>query len=334
MASEKAPADVQAEAAKSVKERLQAKTARCLTKLREEKQRQRDEEDAFTEKWSGLRITDWALRKEKWDASMRGKELIPLDRLASLSLKSQDKVVIGVLCKQPALPKPNHRDELCCEWTLTNLDKDSPEEALLILVGRAMEHWASQDGFGRQQATTGSIIAVLNPQPTGRSNAIRASFETQVIKLGMCPWLTFCQALSGGLPCKVACSNQGSGYCARHARQSHAQRQAEQDRAGSRTPRLGAVGSRRLPRPAATPARASSADSGESEGAAALLASLKQIEESGQPISEDLYQKLGNIAQRPDAAGQVALKLRRKMRTQQSSFAKGDAERLRLGPAQ
>jgi len=292
MATEKVTADIvppQTSTATSIKEQLQAKTARCLAKLREEKQRKREEDDASTEKWSGLRITDWSLRKEKWDASMRGKELIPLNRLASLSLKSKDnKVVIGVLHRQPALPKRNHRDEFCCEWALTNLDKDSPEEALLILVGRAMDHWASKDGFGREQATVGSIIAVLNPQATGRSNAIRASFETQVIKLGMCPLLTFCQALSGGLPCKAPCNSQGSGYCVQHARQSHAQRQADQDRAMSRTPRLGAIGSRRpATRPAATPARASSetavsSSTPDSEdvsvGAAALLASLKQIE--------------------------------------------------------
>ncbi|CAE8607145.1 unnamed protein product, partial [Polarella glacialis] len=212
---------------KSLRDKMQEKTARLRNCLKQDQDRKKNEEDATTERWTGLRITDRCVRQEKWDASVRGKERVLLSRLSLLSQQGTDQVVVGVLCSPPAMPKMNHRSELCAEWTLTDLDKERPCEATVVLVGRAVEHWASQDGPGRPHAKVGSIIAVLNPKATGKSSAMLASMETQVIKLGMCPSLGFCSVLIHTGRCGAACHSEGSGYCERHSNQSHWARQAE-----------------------------------------------------------------------------------------------------------
>eukprot|EP00933_Yihiella_yeosuensis_P040362 TRINITY_DN34657_c0_g1_i1.p1 TRINITY_DN34657_c0_g1~~TRINITY_DN34657_c0_g1_i1.p1 ORF type:complete len:318 (-),score=66.86 TRINITY_DN34657_c0_g1_i1:53-910(-) len=197
--------------------------------LKEEVHRLRAEEDATTEKWSGLRITDRIVRQEKWDTCMRGKSLIQLSGLSAVSQPGRDKVVIGVLYAAPSLPKQSPKGEMYGEWVLTDLHKKCPSEATLILVGRAMDHWVHQDGLGKPQATVGSIIGILNPQATGKSSAIRVSFETQVMKLGTCPSLAFCSAIGGILPCKKPYNSEAMNYCAHHSSQSHGERQAEVD---------------------------------------------------------------------------------------------------------
>lgn len=226
-----AKAEVAPEKTTDTAEKLKALVKRKRVGLKEELKREKEEEDSSTERWSGLRIKDRIVRQEKWDASMRGKTLVPLGQLGSLHQQGRDQVVIGVLCAPPTAPKQTLRGELYAEWILTDLDKEKPCEASLILVGRALDHWVSADGPGKSQATVGSIFGVLNPQATGKTTAMRASFETQVLKLGASPSLVSCPALGpDGFACRKPCNQEGSGYCGHHSKQSHAARQAEMER--------------------------------------------------------------------------------------------------------
>lgn len=315
-------------------ERLKALAAKKREKLKQEVEKERAEEESTTERWSGLRIAERCIRQEKWDACMRGKELVKFERLAGLSPQAKDTVLIGVLCAEPQSAKLNHREELSTEFRLTNLDKEKPEELTLVLVARAAEHWATKDGLGREHASVGSIIAVLNPVLTGRNKAVLVSFETQVVKLGRCPALAFCSVLSSlGKPCGASCNAEMSSYCAHHANQSHGARQAELDKSASKNRKPGLRMDAALPRPAASLAKTSRStaapDKDSSSGAAAmesiggraLLESLKQIEVSGKPPGDELYATLGALAQRADEAGEVAKRLRRTFRARKADEA-------------
>ncbi|CAK9022350.1 unnamed protein product [Durusdinium trenchii] len=69
----------------SRKARMEALCAKLTMKAKKAHQERADERDRTTERWSGLRIVDRCIRQEKWDASMRGKDLVPIQHLGGLS---------------------------------------------------------------------------------------------------------------------------------------------------------------------------------------------------------------------------------------------------------
>lgn len=207
---------------------LVARKREALKKEHDEKQAQQRASQVATERWSGLRITDRCVRQEKWDMSMKGKELVGFGKLSTLRPAGRDQVVIGVLYAMPVGAKGSHTGEKCAEMALTDLNPRTPQVATLVLTGRAMDHWASAEGAGRRHCTIGSIIAVLNPSPLRRPGAMTASVETQVLKLGTCPSLRLCDAKDkDGLPCRMPFSAEGrDAFCSTHASMSHGERQA------------------------------------------------------------------------------------------------------------
>ncbi|CAE7224825.1 mcm10, partial [Symbiodinium pilosum] len=211
------------------KARLQDLCAQRTLRLREaqakEEAKQAVEEAeriSTTERWSGLRIVDRLVRQEKWDASMKGKEIVQLRHLAKLLSRDKDKVVIVVLAAAPRKLITNAKGEQVMEWTVTDLDKEAASEAGLIFLGRAQQHWLEDT-----QAKPGHILAVLNPQLSCRTGAIMVTFETQVILLGTCPAFRTCSALnaSGGC-CLKPCNAEGSGFCGQHSKALQGVRQA------------------------------------------------------------------------------------------------------------
>jgi len=160
-------------------------------------------------------------------------------RLGALKPGGKDKVVIGVLCAPIVGPKQGPCGEWCAEFRLTDLDKHGPRIASLVLVGRAMEHWAHVDGLGRPQCVVGSTLAVLNPGPAKRAGAMLASFETQVLKLGSCPSLRLCDAKGkDGLPCGAPYNEEsGQSFCVLHSGLSHGARSHAATVAASATKR-------------------------------------------------------------------------------------------------
>lgn len=224
-----------------------ALVARRRAALQHERQERLASEDASTENWSGLRISNRCLGREKLDAAMRGKDLVKLDHLGSLSASGRNQVVIGVLTTKSA--KVSVKGETYAEWTLTDLERS----VTLVLRDRAVEFWVDPTGPSTSKAVAGSILAVLNPQATGRSNAMMVTFESQVIKLGTCPALGYCAALGAeGLPCREPINAEAGGHlCAKHAAMSHGERQAGLEP----HPWLQ---TRKQVRPAPTPARAGS----------------------------------------------------------------------------
>jgi len=298
MASPPKPQEASIEATPSPQKGAGHKAA-LVARRREALKRQIEEkrtiEDATTERWSGLRIANRCVRQEKWDFSMRGKDLVPFHRLGGLSATGQDRVIIGVLASPPSGPILSARGEREAQWKLTDLNQSNPQQASLILVGRALEHWACAEGAGWRHASIGSILGVLNPAPAGQGK-VRVCFETQVLKLGSCPSLAFCPALgSEGRPCReVYNSEGGQGYCAYHARQSHYERAAapQRPRRGVAAPpplRLAASPARALaPKQLAPPpaeksgpvAKATAAEQGQAEAeliAEALLAEAEEL---------------------------------------------------------
>jgi len=225
--------------------------ARKRNVARLEAEGRRAAEDAATERWSGLSISGRCVRQAKWDQLMRGKRLLTISELSSATTDvrsswrrgprggrpqgggsgsgSPDVVVIGVLCAPPSHPRVSNTGEMCALWTLTDLHKSEPRQATLVLVGRAMDHWAHKDGLGGGFAVVGAILGVLNPTLGGRGGGLRVSIETQVLKLGVCPSLAFCTARNGdGLECRAPYNSEGDGgYCAHHARMSYAERQRD-----------------------------------------------------------------------------------------------------------
>lgn len=234
------------EAADSVagvrKATLQALAARrqdALKRSTERKPEPRAAEGKEKERWSGLRITERCVRQEKWDTSMRGKDLVIFDRLSVLkpagkaSSVGKDQVVIGVLCATVVAPQapPSTRGggNLYAELLLTDLDVNAPKTKKLTLTSGAAEHWACADGAGRRHCTPGSILAVLNPAPVRRGEGMTVSVETQVLKLGTCPSFRRCDAKNkDGFPCGKAYNAEGgTEFCSTHARMSYADRQRE-----------------------------------------------------------------------------------------------------------
>lgn len=194
------------------------------------------DEEGTKERWSGLHITERCARQEKWDISMRGKELVSFDRFASLrpagnSSLGKDQVVIGVLCKRVSIPRlPTAGGEEIAELTLTDLHVEAPKTGKLTLTGRAVEHWARADSTGYRQCTVGSILAVLNPAATRPAGGMSIAYRTQILKLGVCPSLRFCDARAkDGLPCGRPYSAEGGANgCAGHMAKTYRDRQAHQ----------------------------------------------------------------------------------------------------------
>mmetsp|Transcript_30525 Transcript_30525/g.57144 ORF Transcript_30525/g.57144 Transcript_30525/m.57144 type:complete len:225 (+) Transcript_30525:44-718(+) len=203
------------------KARLQELCDKRSQALRQEQARKKEQEALTTERWSGFRIVNRLIRQEKLDASMQGKDVVPLRLLARLLSPSRDKVVIAVLAARKRALQRNAKGDQFLEWTLTDLDKESSTEAGLIFLGRAMQHWQEDE-----QAVPGSLLAILNPQLSCRSGAIMVTFETQVIQLGTCPSFATCKALDAGIRCARPCHAEGSGYCGQHEKMSHTARQA------------------------------------------------------------------------------------------------------------
>ena len=275
---------------------------------------------------------------------MRGKNLVPIRRLAELQPKGLDQVVIGVLCVPPSKlqhspASERQASERFVELTFTDLDRQEPVCATLVLTGRALEHWALPDGDGRRHCTVGSIFGVLNPTPTCRVAGMRVSTETQLLKLGTCPALAFCPArVANGQPCgRPYNAEAGAGYCPHHAGMSHFDREAEVAGRAARAARQKAA---HWPaaRPAASPLRACGSGGpteahsdgqptaswaasaavvmrGVDAGSAELVEALQQLEAASldaETINQTgIYKQVGKLLGRKDAAGVAAQRLRR-----------------------
>ncbi|CAE6970930.1 ycf45 [Symbiodinium sp. CCMP2592] len=100
------------------KARLQELCAQRAARLKEAQARERvaharaeAERELCTERWSGLQIVDRLVRQDKWDASMKGKELVHLRHLAKLFSTHRFEVVIAVLAAAPRKPTKNAQGE-------------------------------------------------------------------------------------------------------------------------------------------------------------------------------------------------------------------------------
>lgn len=222
------PAPIPADEVKEVEARnaaLSALVARKRKAVRQAQDRRRaqqvaDKAKATTDTCSGLRITHRCVRQEKWESSMRGKELIPFGHFSALRSTGKDQVVIGVLCSQPASARVSQTGERCAELMLTDLDPNAPRTVTLVLTGRAYEHWAHPEGAARRRCKVGAIMAVLNPLPVRRpAGGFTVAFEAQLLKLGMCPSLRLCEADDeDSLPCCMPYSAEGEATsCGTHA---------------------------------------------------------------------------------------------------------------------
>ena len=196
------------------KARMQALCAKRSLQAKKEHEERKAEDERTTERWSGFRIVDRCIRQEKWDAAMRGKDIVPIQHLGGLLRSRHNKVVIGVLF---GIGKPQTNQS--CEWKITDLNRESPSEASLIFTGRAFEHWSAS-----KDVKVGQILGILNPELSCRSGAIIVTFETQVVQLGTCPSFAFCQASDDGRRCQRPCHKEGSGYCVLHGKRSHGDR--------------------------------------------------------------------------------------------------------------
>jgi len=215
---------------------LRDKVARRREAMKRDLEEHRAADETSKERWSGLRIEARCIRQEKWDNAMRGKELVPFNGLAGLRPRGGDQVVIGVLCAQPSGPKLDPcGGASCAEWTFTDLNKGGPLKATLVLIDRALKHWACADGPGFTQVKVGSIFGILNPAATARAGAMRVSVESQVLKLGSCPSFARCPAkLPSGLACNAPYNaDDGAEFCAYHAGMSVWARCNEQSGRGS-----------------------------------------------------------------------------------------------------
>lgn len=355
-----------AEARKAAFSALVARKREALKKDQDQKQVQKADDLATTERWSGLRIVERCVRQEKWDTSMKGKEVISFGRFSALRPSGKDQVVIGVLCAPPASARMNQTGERCGELVLTDLDPQAPQTATLVLTGRAMDHWAHAEGAGRRHCTVGSIIAVLNPSQSRRAGAMTVAFETQVLKLGVCPSLRFCDAKDkDGLPCRRPYSAEGcEAFCSLHSSMSHGERQARlnlatpvrQRRGTTRKPvpvpssselrELHDLQMSRRKRKCPSSSRSAStsaseaaeqaalrlavaADAEGSSGVRLLLDQLQELEVSKFGPDEiggtQLYEQVGALVHRPDAAGLAAKRLRRSWRLLLDNTASGGA---------
>jgi len=243
---------------------------------------------ANREQWSGLQIEDRCVRKEKLDASMKGKEIVPFNRLASLLPGGRDQVIFGVMYAPLRGPSKDLLGEVKAEIMLTDLDRNEPPKTLkLILMGRAMDHWADKTGAGRAQCVKGSLFAILNPIASKKHGGILATFETQVLKLGSCPSLGVCDAKDHqGLDCGIPFNREsGQDYCHRHVNMSHTERRQEMENRGRPVARP------KLPGTAASQKRPRTASAEENKGKFPSVSDpLKQ------KISPSLTSRLPNSA--------------------------------------
>lgn len=329
---------------------LNALVARKRESLRREQEERQATEDSTTEKWSGLRISKRCVRAEKWDASMRGKTLVPFSDLGKYTPDSRDCVFIGVLMSRgvSAGLSSTTGGERLAEWILTDLDKSSPRTLSLVLGSRALEHWVDSDGPGRACSTVGSIFGVLNPRLARRNTVLSVKFETQLIKLGNCPSLAFCDvALANGRSCRQPYNAEGGqGLCHQHAKMSHGERQSQREVRQISTPCLAGIRptmAKNQPsklKSSSPPGqsfsepvvlvngmhgglegiagRASRVFADESSSVAEIVTVLEELEVAALPadavIQAGLYDKVGHVVRRADAAGLAARQLRRTWR--------------------
>mmetsp|Transcript_44490 Transcript_44490/g.71109 ORF Transcript_44490/g.71109 Transcript_44490/m.71109 type:complete len:370 (-) Transcript_44490:31-1140(-) len=320
---------------------LIARKRECLRTVQEEK---RTKEEKSTETWSGLRISDRCVRPEKVDQSMRGKSIIRFDHISAADPVGRDQVFMGVMTSVAIGPKSGPDGKEYAEWILTDLDLRCPQKITLVLVGRALEHWSHRDGPGRKIATVGSIMAVLNPTITGRAKVIRISFESQLLKLGMCPSLVFCKAKNAdGLECREPFNSEsGCDYCMRHESVSHGARQHHRappssTRLTSRPAAISQPVVQTASRPVASPlasanearpsgvlltnlqraeaALDSEAASGKNAGKLRILKELESMQVDAVTLRQSkMYDKIGSLVQGHDAVSSAAKVLRRRWR--------------------
>lgn len=327
-------------AASSRAAQLKARVAAKRDALKTNKQEKQIAEEKTTESWSGLRIANRCVRQEKWDLSMQGKKLMQLGAFGADPL-GRDQVVIGVLCSTELGPRRSlDGGKEFAQWTLTDLDAQSPQQATLVLMGRALEHWSRKEGLGRAQAAAGSIMAVLNPTMTGRYNTIRINFDTQLIKLGTCPAFAQCTAKNGdGMPCREPYNKEGGcDYCALHQNMGHGVRQHNRLPTATQTHSRSSATLPAGSRPVASPIGAS----GPAPPSASALLILERAEAELEALvggaqkaetlrilhdlnaakmdgatlkcSTKLYERIGSLAQASDNVGTLAKSLRRKWR--------------------
>jgi len=271
-------------------------------------ERQEAEENT-TERWSGLRIAERCVRKEKWDASMQGKDLVPLSCVGGMVPAARDagrdKVLIGVLCSVPPKKDTLKKPEFV-EWSLTDLARHAPYQVTLVLSGRAMHHWADQEGAGRTQATLGSIFAVLNPTLTGRADTLRLTVETQLCKLGNCPAFGQCGArLASGSKCRRPYNSEIDKSCIHHIGAVLTEPQRHKSSAPPNKCRSVLLSAAE---------KSEKAIDGAVTGAelSAVLERLEGMEVDAWVLNQtSLYEKVGTLAQRADDAGARARRLRR-----------------------
>jgi len=187
------------------------------------------------EKFSGLRVKERRVRPTRWEEMMSGRRFIPFDQLTRLesiaSETSKDAVLIGVVYEK-SLAKTGASGNRYCHWSFTDLSFPQPKIMTLVLLGQAFETW---EGERESAIANGSVFAVLNPillpkrsnEVNGQEGraAIKISYGTQLVCLGVCPSLGHCQCKKkDGMKCSMPCDlDRGPLVCYYHSVQQAAQ---------------------------------------------------------------------------------------------------------------
>jgi hypothetical protein len=149
---------------------------------------------------------------------MKGKEAVPVSKLTKLQATDPAKhyVVIAVCCHSPQLQDDRHEETSYAKVTLTDVAKEQPARANLLLTGRALETFLPNDGTA-SPIKAGVIVGLLNPIPTRRHNTLRVDHATQVQILGLCPSLGLCRYAGSGHRCHLPFNTEVATSCLLHA---------------------------------------------------------------------------------------------------------------------
>lgn len=185
------------------------------------------------EPFSGLRLAERTMRKERWEQLMSGKRYSRFEKLSSLADCSDDVVAVGIMYER-ALPKSSSTGDRYTHWTLTDFSWPQPRMMTLMLFGEAFETWENDP---EKQIGLGSAFAILNPvvmgergdetkKPTDDARCrARVSHGSQLVLLGKFPSLGFCRCnKKDGTPCSMPCdTSRGPLVCYYHSLHQAAQ---------------------------------------------------------------------------------------------------------------
>eukprot|EP00929_Paragymnodinium_shiwhaense_P012912 TRINITY_DN120793_c0_g1_i1.p1 TRINITY_DN120793_c0_g1~~TRINITY_DN120793_c0_g1_i1.p1 ORF type:complete len:796 (+),score=151.65 TRINITY_DN120793_c0_g1_i1:114-2501(+) len=190
------------------------------------------------ERFSGLKISNRAIRPQRWDELMKGKQYLSLEKLSTSSpaadLGQGNVVMIGVVYEKSAIRTSGNGNRYA-HWAVTDLSYPQPQCATVFLHGEAFDVWMG-DTHLATPCPVGSIIAILNPSPLAdkggnsdpskqRRGAGRITHGTQVVLLGASPSMGLCSCKKkDGLQCSMPCDRDRGGLiCYYHTMQKKAQ---------------------------------------------------------------------------------------------------------------